>query len=67
MPNNILSLELRKQRGVLMVQAIGQTPRGTRFLKQRAFLSTNSPKDETFKAELAEAVQLVFAWGKEKP
>lgn len=67
MPSNILSIELRESKNGLTVQAIGQTPRGTRFLKQHVYMKAQEPDDPDFKRELAEAVAFLVNWGAETP
>lgn len=67
MPSNILSIELRESKNGLTVQAIGQTPRGTRFLKQHVYMKADKTSDPGFKQELADAVAFVVNWGAETP
>lgn len=59
MPNNVNTIEMRKQRGHLTVTSIGRTPRGTKYLKQSIQLKATSPSDPDFKDELAVAVNTI--------
>jgi hypothetical protein len=57
MGNGIAAIHLRKSHGILVVQAMGQTGRGQRFLKQAVELQAKDPKDPQFKTQLAAAVE----------
>lgn len=45
----------------LKVIGMGQTPRGQNFIKQVVGMNARSPADPKFKAELATAVDELFA------
>lgn len=47
---------VRKSRGLITVQATGQTPRGNTFVKKAIPLTVRSLSDPKFKQELSEAV-----------
>lgn len=47
---------VRRQRGKLTVQGMGQTPRGQRFIRSAAEINVKQMSDPDFKDELATAV-----------
>lgn len=55
------AIQVKKERGHMVVTSIGRTPRGTKYLKQSIRLSVSSPADPGFKDELARAVTELVA------
>lgn len=56
MSHNVNTIQLKKERGHMVVTVIGRTPRGVKYLKQSVTLKATSPSDPGFKSELAAAV-----------
>jgi hypothetical protein len=56
MGNHIASIHVRRSRGKLIVQTLGQAPRGQKFLKAQEALTVAHSGDKGFKTELAQAV-----------
>lgn len=56
MGNGIGTIHVRPQRGKLVVQGDGKTPRGQRFIKETEALAVKSMADPNFKAQLSAAV-----------
>lgn len=60
MTNGIAMVEVKKQRGKLVVQAIGTTPRGQKFLGEAVVLTAPSIAAPNFKSEMAAAVEKLY-------
>lgn len=56
-------IEVRRQRGKWIVQGMGQTPRGQKFIKGQAEIKATGPSDPKFKAAMATAVDQLFDSG----
>lgn len=63
MAAGIGTVEVRRARGKLVVQGLGKTPRGTRFIRQTIGLSSKKTSDKGFKTELRTAVTEMLAQG----
>lgn len=61
MSKGIASVHVRRQRGRLVVQGQGQTPRGQRFIRDTKELRVQKVSDKDFKTEMATAVDEIFA------
>lgn len=61
MAAGIATVEVRSSRGVLVVQALGRTNRGQKFIKGIVPLGVKSTTDPTFKSHLETAVAELFA------
>jgi len=57
MANGIGTVVVRRQRGKLTVQGLGQTPRGQRFIRSAVELDVDQVRDPEFKDEMATAVE----------
>lgn len=55
------TVEVRSSHGKLVVQGLGRTPRGQKFIRNKEALGVKSPGDPLFKSELAAAVRKMFA------
>lgn len=60
MSNGIGQVHVRKQRGKMVVQVMGQTPTGQSFIKQTAKLKAKSGHDPKLKEEILSAVEKLF-------
>ena len=56
MANGIGTVEVRRERGKVIVQGKGRTPRGTQYIKSKQALDVKRVSDPGFKEELAAAV-----------
>lgn len=56
MKPRILSVEIRKKRHGLILQGIGRTPRGQKFLIAEVALKEKSSKEKDFKGDVKTAV-----------
>jgi hypothetical protein len=56
MSKGIASVHVRNVRGKLSVEAMGQTPRGQKYIKDEDVLATPKMADPKFKGELAAAI-----------
>ncbi len=54
------TVEVKKSRGEMVVQGLGQSPRGTKFVKDREELGVKSSADPQFKTKLAAAITKMF-------
>lgn len=63
MAAGIGTVEVRRARGKLVVQGLGQTPRGTRFIRQTTPLSVKTVTDKGFKSQMETAVTDMLAQG----
>ncbi len=61
MGKGIAAIHVRRSHKKVIVQAIGQTPRGQSYLKQAVTLDVRSIADENFKVELAAAIMTIDA------
>lgn len=53
----VASIDVRRQHGVLVVQATGRTAKGQRYIKGSIPLTVKSARDPKFKAEMTAAVE----------
>lgn len=60
MKPRILSVEIRKKRAGLLLQGIGRTPRGQKFLIAEEALKEKSSKEKDFKGDVKTAVKKMF-------
>jgi hypothetical protein len=51
------AIEVKRERGVIVVNALGRTPSGTKFIKAKKALKATKFSDKTFKAEMIAAVE----------
>lgn len=51
------TIQMKKQRGVLVIEGLSATPRGQKFVAKSIKLSVKSPADPKFKSELKTAVE----------
>ncbi len=56
MANGIGTVEVRKARGKVVVQGLGRTPRGTKFIRKTTVLDVTDITDKKFKGEMTAAV-----------
>lgn len=54
------AIEIRKQRGRLVVNGIGRTPRGQKFIAKQVKLTVKDMGDPAFKSEMASAVNEIL-------
>lgn len=57
MSNGIGTVEVRTARKKLIVQGLGKTPRGTKFIRKTEELAVTKISDPKFKGEMAAAVE----------
>lgn len=57
------TVEIRRSRGKLIVQATGRTARGQRYIKGSVPLTVKSMADPNFKREMAAAVEQLLDSG----
>lgn len=55
------TIEVKKQRGKMVVQGNQSTPRGTKFLAGHEQIHAHSTSDPKFKGELKKAVEKLIA------
>ncbi len=56
MANGIGTVHVRRQRGKLVVQGDGKTPRGQSYIKETDALTASSMSDPAFKGQMGQAV-----------
>ena len=56
MAKGIAQVHVRKTKGHMTVIAMGQTPRGQKYIKQSVPLKATEPIDKDFKSEMKTAV-----------
>lgn len=61
MASGISAIHVKRQQGKMMVLAMGQTPRGQRYLKDLAVLKEEQLSDSNFKASLGIAINEIMA------
>lgn len=61
MANGIGTVEVRRSHGKLVVQGLGRTPRGTKFIRKTTPLTVTKITDKKFKTEMAAAVEQMLA------
>lgn len=61
MTNGIGRIEVRTERGKLVLQGLGKTPRGQNFIRETIDLGVKTSEDPEFKAHLATAVVKMLA------
>lgn len=61
MAKGIAQVQVKRQRGKLNVQALGETPRGQRYLKKSIAIDAPKMGDKKFKEQLPAAVEALFA------
>lgn len=64
MAHGIGTIQVKRERGKLVVQGLGQTPRGKRFIRQTVVLSAPRIGAKEFKTELSTAVSEMMAQAK---
>ena len=57
MAKGIAQVHVRKTKGHMTVIAMGQTPRGQKYIKSSVPLSAIAPNDKNLKGEIASAVE----------
>lgn len=57
MTSGIGTVEVKRQRGKLVVQGLGKTPRGQKFIRETTELKASKLTSPEFKAEMAAAVK----------
>ena len=57
MGKGIAQIHVRKMKGHMTVFAMGQTPRGQKYIKSSVPLSAIAPNDKNLKGEIASAVE----------
>jgi len=60
-------IEVRVEKGKVLVQAIGRTPKGQRFIKAQEVLTVSSIADKNFKGEMTAAVDKILGRGEPTP
>lgn len=65
MTHHSSAVEVRRSRGVLVVNGLGKTPRGQRFIAKQVKLKATDMGSKEFKSELAAAVAEII--GSEAP
>lgn len=60
MAKGIAQVVVRRQRGKLNVQGLGQTPRGQSYIKKSVVIEAATMADKNFKAELSDALKELF-------
>lgn len=60
MKPGIGAVEVRKQHGKIIVQGLGKTARGQRYIKTTVPIDAESMSDRKFKQELAAAVDEIL-------
>lgn len=55
------TIQVKRERGKLVVQGLGKTPRGQKFIKDTEVLGVKSPADPDFKTQLGAAVSKMLA------
>lgn len=63
MANGIASIHVRTQRKRITVTGMGQTNRGTKYIKNSVTLKATKMTDKNFKSELAAAVNELLGSG----
>lgn len=61
MANGIGTVQVKRNHGELVVQGLGQTPRGQKFIRDTKRLGVKSSTDPQFKAKLKAAVEQMLA------
>lgn len=61
MTKGVGQIHVRLVRGHMRVIAMGQTPRGQRYIKQEVAMKAKTPADPEFKTELATAVEEILS------
>ncbi len=56
MRSGVSGIRFKKERGKMVVQALGRTARGQRYIKQTIEIKAAGPTDPAFKGELSAAV-----------
>ena len=57
----IAQIHVKRQRGKLVVQGMGQTPKGQKYIKASEELSVSNIGDKDFKAQMSAAVGKLLA------
>lgn len=57
------TIEIRKQRGKMIVQGTGRTPRGQKYIKQQEPVTPAGPGKKNLKAALATAIDKLLGSG----
>ena len=60
MAHNSGLVEVRRSRGKLVVNGIGRTPRGQKFIAEQVALKSHDMSSEGFKKEMAAAVEKIL-------
>lgn len=54
------TVQVKRERGVLVVQGLGQTPRGQNYIKDTKSLEVKGSSDPQFKGKLTAAIAQMF-------
>ena len=60
MAKEYASIQVKKQRGGFVVSGMGQTPRGTKYIRAKLPIKAKSILDPNFKKEVSQAVLDLF-------
>lgn len=61
MASGIGTIEVKRQRGGLVLQGLGRTPRGTKFIRETEALGVKNMADPEFKTKMAAAVKKMLS------
>lgn len=61
MASGIGTVEIRRDHGALVVQGLGKTPRGQKFIRAQEALGVKKMSDPDFKGKLKSAVDVLLA------
>ena len=61
MGHGIAAVQVKRSQGILVVQGLGKTPRGQKFLRGVVPLQVKSMSDPEFKSQLAAAIEKLYA------
>lgn len=61
MANGIGTIQVKTERGTLVVQGLGRSPRGTKYIKETLALKVTTMASKDFKAQMSTAVKEMMA------
>ncbi len=61
MSHGIGAIQVKRERGVLVVQGLGRTPRGQKYIKATIPIAAPKMSDKNFKSEMTAAVTEMMA------
>jgi hypothetical protein len=61
MARGIATVEVKRSHGKMIVQGLGRTPRGQKFIRYTTGLEAKGPTDKLFKTQMAQAISRMFA------